>query len=79
MFAAAMPLQASAHVKWFSSSVGVSRPPAPLAEVITDLRRLLLPFRGHHLRRVLGRWLDRFHMADYVSTRSPVSSAKVEP
>jgi len=47
--------------------------------VITDLRRLLLPFRGHHLRRVLGRWLDRFHMADYVSTRSPVSSAKVEP
>lgn len=32
---AATPLQASAHVKWFASSVDVSRPPIPLAEVIT--------------------------------------------
>jgi hypothetical protein len=35
--AAAMPFQASAHVKWFSSSVDVSRPPTSLAEVITPI------------------------------------------
>jgi hypothetical protein len=37
MVAAAMPFQALAHVKWFSSSVDVSGSPTPLAEVITPI------------------------------------------